>query len=227
MFNDQIKNMKNVNVYVLAGDPFLHPYAQMIKKEAIKVIQIISKYIPITEVDIIIAHRPDNIGSGRISTQVKNEHLVNIAINVKNKYFNKFFHADLLEALAYVLYRTVRLQKNGYSKNLLDDCIDEGLAFNFQTEVTGDTLEPHFMSLKNIKTLRRVALRAKKEFQSTQYSHDDWFNGSKTRNIPQFTGYIIGYILVKHFLKINPHFTPSRLIKKEAKYFLAGMASLS
>lgn len=212
--------MKNVNVYVLDSDPLLRPYAKMIKKEADKAIQIISQYIPITKTDIIIAHCPENIKLGRISTQVKNKYLANIAINVKHKNFNKFFRTDLLEALSYILYRTVRLQKNGYSKNLLGSCIDEGLAFNFQSEVSGDKSEPYFMAIKNINTFKRVIVRAKKEFQSNYYSHDDWFGGSKIRNIPEFTGYIIGYILVKHFLKVNPHITPSQLIEKKAKYFL-------
>ena len=194
----------------------------MIKKEANKAARMISKYIHLSEMDIVIAHRPENIGSagsGRISMQIKNKHLANIAIDVKHKYFKKFFYIDLLEALAYTSYRIVRLQKVGYSKNLLEDCIEDGLAFNFQTEVTGDKFEPYFMAMKNIKAFKRVVLKAKKEFYSTRYSHDDWFDGSKKRNIPQFAGYIIGYALIKHFLKINPHFMPSQLIGKKAKYF--------
>lgn len=218
--------MKNVNVYVLDGDPLLRPYAQMIKKEAGKAIRIISKYIPVANMDIIIAHLPENIGSGIVSMQVQNKHLANIALDVKHKHFNKFLRADLLEALAYVLYRMVRTQKIGYSKNLLEDCIEEGLAFNFQTEVSGDKTEPHFMSFKNIKTLgktfRSIALRAKKEFYSTQYSRDDWFKGSKKRNIPRFAGYIIGYGVVKRFLKVNPDSAPSQLVGKKAKYLLVG-----
>lgn len=215
--------MKNVNVYVLANNPLLRPYAQMIKKEADKAVRIISKYIPLADVDITIANRPYNIVSGSISMQVENKYLANIAINVEHKHFKKFFRIDLLEALAYVLYRMVRIQKIGYSKNLLEDCVEEGLSYNFQTEVVNDKSEPYFMSFKNLKTFRKtyrsVALRAKKEFYSTHYSHEDWFDGSKKRSIPQFTGYIIGYAMVKHFLKVNSHLTPSKLIEKKAKYF--------
>ncbi len=214
------KPMKNVNIHILANNPLLRPYAQMIKKEADKAVRIISKYIPLAEMDIIIAHRPENIGSagsGRISTQIKNKHLANIAINVKHKHFKKFSRADLLEALAYALYRMVRVQKIGYSKNLLEDCVEEGLAFNFQTEVTGDKSEPYFMTNKNISSLKRVASKAKKEFYLTHYSHTDWFNGSKKRNIPQFAGYVIGYVIVKHFLHVKPNFKPSQLVEKKAK----------
>jgi|SRR3989344_2450518 len=212
--------MNEVNIHILAGNPLLRPYAQKIRREADKAVQIISKHISVAEVDITIAHRPENIGSSRrVSTLLESNYLANIALNVKDKYFKKFLRADLLEALAYVLYCTVRSQKIGYPKNLLEECIETGLAFNFQTEVTGDKSEPYFMAIKNIKTLKHAALRAKKEFYSTRYSYDDWFGGSKKRNIPQFTGYIIGYALVKHFLKDNPRFTPSRLIEKKAEYF--------
>ena len=212
--------MKNVNIHVFDNNPLLRPYAQKIRREADKAVRIISKYISVAEVDITISHRPENIGSSRrVSTQLESNYLANIALNVKDKYFKKFLRADLLEALAYVLYCTVRSQKIGYPKNLLEECIETGLAFNFQTEVTGDKSEPYFMAIKNIKTFKHVALKAKKEFYSTHYSHDDWFGGSKKRNIPQFAGYIIGYVMVKHFLKVNPHFTPSQLIEKKAKYF--------
>ena len=212
--------MKNINIHVLSNNPLMRPYAQMIRKEANEAVRIISRYLSLAEMDITIAHRPENIGSGRVSTQVGNKHLANIAINVKHKHFKKFLRIDLLEALAYVLYRMIRAQKIGYSKNLIEDCVEEGLAFNFQSEVTGDKSEPYFMAIKNIKALKRVAPKAKKEFYSTRYSHADWFDGSKKRNIPQFAGYTIGYVMVKHFLQANPRLTPSKLVEKKAKSFI-------
>ncbi|MFA6105816.1 MAG: DUF2268 domain-containing putative Zn-dependent protease [Patescibacteria group bacterium] len=208
--------MKNVKIHILDGNPALTSQAQAIKKTAAEIIKKISKLIPITNIDIILMHSPGNISFGIISGQSEHQHKINIALNVTHKYFKKNLRSELAKTLAHELFHSARNQKIGYPKNLIEDMIDEGLAIHFETEVTGNQPQPHYRYSKG-NSLNILVKKAKKHFFSRQYDYDEWFHGSKKRNIPRFTGYIIGYNLIKKYLTAHPNTPPSKLIGKKSK----------
>ncbi|OGH69226.1 MAG: hypothetical protein A3I29_03850 [Candidatus Magasanikbacteria bacterium RIFCSPLOWO2_02_FULL_44_11] len=217
--------MNKVTIYVLANDPQLRPYAHVIKKEASEAVRIIAALIPLTEVDIVIMHSPGNIAFGVTSGTANGKHRVTIALNGKHKHFKKRLRVDLRKSLAHGLYHSVRMQKNGYYHTLVDDIIGEGLAIHFEIEVAGSKPPTCYVSLKN-EAFAKIVARAKKEFYSVDFDYDDWFHGSKKRTIPRFTGYSIGYHLIKRLLKANPGLAPSHLVAKKSKKLVDEIALL-
>lgn len=211
--------MNNIKIHLLDSDPVLLSQAKLIKKETVSAVKIISKLIPINDVDIIVMHAPDHIAYGMISGQTDGIHKVIIALEVKHKHFNRDLRTGLRRALAHELFHTVRSKKIGYPKTLLENFIDEGLANHFEIEIAGGKPPSYLRSLKS-DALSKIILKAKKELLSTHYNYEDWFHGSSKRNIPQHSGYIIGYFFIKKFFDLNPNFVPSKLVQKKASHIL-------
>ncbi len=148
--------------------------------------------------------------------QAVSDNLITIAINCKAKNVIAALKADLPKLLAHKLYHIARSQNTAHSKTLLDECIEEGLAYCFETEVFGGKPSADSVAVKG-KELQRVMLKAKKEFQSTDFDYDAWFYGSHQKTIPLFAGYAIGYELVTTYLRANQTVKPSQLVKVHPK----------
>ncbi|OGH69225.1 MAG: hypothetical protein A3D53_02690 [Candidatus Magasanikbacteria bacterium RIFCSPHIGHO2_02_FULL_45_10] len=200
----------------------MQPYARFVKKEAASSVQMIARRIPVADVDIIIMHSPRNVAFGIISTQTQSKNHLVVALNVKHKRFKKNLRVELRKALAHGLYHIARMQKNGYPKTLIENCLNEGLAIHFEIEFAGPTRAPYWTSIKN-EALDKVITKAKKECNSPDFDYDGWFYGSKTQNIPRFAGYCMGYKFIEEFLKNNPGATASKLVGKKSKFLLAGI----
>lgn len=212
--------MKNINIYVLTSDPILRPYKKIIMNAAHKAVRLISKYIPVSDVDIVVEHGPEWVSFGQISGETHGKYGVNIQVDAQHKQFIKNLHINFLRTLAHDLYHTTRAQKVKNGTILLDEFIEEGLASHFEVEVTGGG-HPNSFAWLSMPELERALVKAKKEFFSKKYSHDDWFFGSAKRKILRSTGYNIGYFLIKNLLESDPVLKPSKLILESRKYLVA------
>ncbi len=212
--------MKNINICIFGSDPVLKPFASQIKKEAGEAVKKISKLIPLNNVDIIIAHRPENIVYGAVSGKALSKNRVLIGFDVFSKNFKKNWRLELHQTLAHELYHTVRSWIDFPQLTLLDSCFDEGLAIHFEEEVF-DGKTPQYAVCLSGKALTKTLSLAEKEFSSKKYSHDDWFHSGNTKKIPESAGYNLGYHLVQTILKNNSQATPSNLVGKKAKFLLA------
>ncbi|MBP6859260.1 MAG: hypothetical protein KBC69_01375 [Candidatus Magasanikbacteria bacterium] len=206
--------MKNINIHVLTNDPVLQPHKKIIFDTAHKAIRVISKYIPVSDVDIVIEH---DLEFGEMSGETHGKYGINIRLNAQSKQFQKHLYMNFLRTLAHELYHTTHAQKVKDGTVLLDEFIEEGLASHFEAEITGAGYSNSFAWLSAVE-LKRVLKKAKKEFFFKEYSYDDWFYGSKEKKIPQSAGYNIGYFLIMNLLRINPELKPSKLILENRKY---------
>ena len=68
--------------------------------------------------------------------------------------------------------------------------------------------------------LTKFMKKAKNKFPSVDFSHGDWFFGSKEKGIPRWTGYSLGFKLVSDYLKMNPDKKTSELYSTKAEEFL-------
>ena len=73
---------------------------------------------------------------------------------------------------------------------------------------------PKWTTAINSKDKKRLIERAKKiaSKKLTQQDYEDWFiTGSKKHKIPRWTGYALGFEIVKNFLEKNPERSASSL----------------
>jgi hypothetical protein len=106
----------------------------------------------------------------------------------------------------------------GFSSNLLEAMMTEGLADQFSVEVAGID-PPLWSSALSGEGLETWSLRARAEWFNRSYNHDAWFFGAAPP-IPRWAGYTIGFELVGEFLRSHPSRRPSDLFAEPAGAFI-------
>ena len=101
--------------------------------------------------------------------------------------------------LAHGLHHAARWIKPGYGTTLLEALVTEGLADHFSCELL-DTPIPPWANLSAVH-LRQALNQAHAEIHSRSYSHEDWFFGCDGRDIPRWTGYTLGWMVVDRWQK--------------------------
>ncbi len=88
----------------------------------------------------------------------------------------------------------------GFGSTLLEALISEGLACQFETEISAGEI-PFYAQALSPEEMSRLFEQAKPELHSDSYGHAKWFFGNAQTGIPRHTGYSIGFDLVKQFIK--------------------------
>ena len=125
--------------------------------------------------------------------------------------------SELLLQLAHELHHAMRRRAVGYGSTLLEAAVSEGLADHFSLEVSGATERPWAVALtpEELATwIPEVESRA-----TGAYDHAEWFFGTEP-SIPRWTGYAVGFELVRAYLDQDPERRPSALVGEPATSFV-------
>lgn len=123
-------------------------------------------------------------------------HYVDITLTPDNPNFMHGWRTELPATLAHELHHARRWRGPGYGQTLLEALVSEGLDQHYETEERGGP-PPYARIPADLDSLWQ---RAQAELDSPEYSHPDWFFGSKAERLPRWTGYALGYELVRRFL---------------------------
>lgn len=124
---------------------------------------------------------------------------------------------ELAPMVAHELHHARRRRAVGYGSTLLEACISEGLADWFSIEIMKIPPPPWSVKLTG-PTLDQFIQMASITWTEQGYNHGSWFFGT-TQNIPRWTGYSIGYELVKNYLLTHPDRKSSNLFNEPAVSF--------
>lgn len=209
-----------VNIFVLTASGRLEKYKDRIMKVAKESVKIIGKKIPLPDVDVVFYDNPEyaiqHLGIGGYA---HNPHLVFISLNSKFTRFEKTISEEIMRTLAHELYHCTRRKAVGFDETLFKSLVNEGLAEHFEIEVTNKKPDKYAVAL-SAKQIQVMKKRIAKEFSSKKFDFDEWFLGSKSRKIPKWTGYTIGFNLVGEYLKKHPDKRPSQLFAAKAEDFV-------
>lgn len=208
-----------INLHILNATGSLTPYLKTIEEIFEKTKTLIEKELPLKNTDVIIVDNKDmTIPEIGVGGHTYGPHLVVISLNSKFKEFEKSLK-KIPESIAHEFHHASRWQTVGYGETLLEALITEGLADHFNLSITHEKPRPWSKALdkKQIDTLLQ---KAKKEFNSKEYSHTKWFF-DKTGEIPYWTGYSLGYYLVERYLKSHPNETAASLYNTKAQEFVS------
>jgi uncharacterized protein YjaZ len=149
----------------------------------------------------------------------------NFVLIYLNPLFPKFKEQTIKKEIpitvAHEFVHVLRRGKYDYDNNpetLLDSIISEGLANNFSEEICGQNknLTPWAYALSQ-KKIKFYLHKAKKYFKSKDYNlRMAWLMGDKKLKIPKWTGYSLGFYLVKEYLKLTNK-KPHEILKIESK----------
>lgn len=143
-------------------------------------------------------------------------HEVIIAVNTGFEDFESTLETNFISILAHEIHHAKRRRSVGYGITLLEGTISEGLADHFSIEVTGIQPPPWSVAL-NENELENWIETASNSWDQ-KYNHAQWFLGTDP-NTPKWTGYAIGFELVKNFLASHPDRLPSNLHDEPANSF--------
>lgn len=124
----------------------------------------------------------------------------------------------LPQIVAHELHHCVRWQGLGYSYGtLLEALATEGLADHFAVELLGAPIPPWSDAFAESRTAFYLA-RARPELDSP-YDHPAWFLGARPADLPRWTGYTLGFRLVRDYLESHSGATAAGLVHAPAEAF--------
>lgn len=123
--------------------------------------------------------------------------------------------SELLPILAHEIHHAERWRAIGYGSTVYTAAISEGLADHFAMQVAGIPPRPWSVALSG----EELELWMAEVLASTgPYDHAQWFLGADPE-IPRWTGYAVGYELVRQYFERNPGATAASLVGEPARSF--------
>ena len=126
--------------------------------------------------------------------------------------------SELLLQLAHEIHHAMRRRAIGYGSTLLQAAVSEGLADHFSLEASGGTSPPPWalaLTPAELATwIPEVEARA-----TGAYDHAAWFVGASA-SIPRWTGYAVGFELVRAYMEKDPTRRASALVGEPATSFV-------
>jgi len=208
----------SIQIYILDALGNLKSQRDLLRKYTRLTVRKVQRKITLDNIDIVIKENEtpeiykdiDGIGG-----YCPSGHFVQLSIDINHPSFQMSPGKIIEKTLIHELHHAARMQA-GILMNrgsFLEYLFSEGLADYFVYELTGSLGKwiPALNAEYKIRLMRRVKRKSSKNF--TNKDHQDWFiKGSKDQQIPQFTGYAIGFEVVKSLLTRNPDKSAASLV---------------
>ena len=157
---------------------------------------------------------------GGVGGYCPNSHTVQISIDFDHSKFKKQSSFLIVSTLAHELYHTAQRQAGiNISHGTFLECLwSEGLADYFSYKFTGK--KTIWLKKLNESEYSRLIKKAQNIFSQkmTDRLYDDWFlKGSHHKNLSRWTGYALGFEMIKRYLKHHPDESVVSLINIPAK----------
>ncbi|HEX2058829.1 MAG TPA: DUF2268 domain-containing putative Zn-dependent protease [Actinomycetota bacterium] len=178
--------------------------------------------LPITTVSVLVRPRraTPEIGLGG-STDARAD--VSIFVDPAHDDLGAALDVWLPPLLAHELHHAARIVDGpGYGESLTEAMVSEGLADAFTLEAFPRTPVPPWTRALGARALCRwwQTARVESSRAGASYDHAAWFFGAG--DVPRWTGYSIGFVLVERYLREHPAETPASLLEAPARKIAAG-----
>ncbi|MEI6183812.1 MAG: DUF2268 domain-containing putative Zn-dependent protease [Polynucleobacter sp.] len=203
-------NMPSINHYIANSTGELDKLSNMISKSLSTVIPIVEKELKANQIDIIfVSATMLAIPEYGIGGNSPGPNHVYVSFDPKSK---KITRRGLEETLFHEIHHCMRWRNPGYGQTLGEAMVSEGMACLYEEQHSGKA--PIYAK---VKLQDDQIAKATKIINSKNYSHSDWFFGSK--NIDRWFGYSYGYKLCKDY-SVKNNKSASELVHVKAKLIL-------
>ncbi|MFK7602596.1 DUF2268 domain-containing putative Zn-dependent protease [Deinococcus sp. SM5_A1] len=151
-------------------------------------------------VDVAVSVSPWGLPETGIFGYALLDHLVQITLDPDNPNFAAGWRTELPATLVHELHHARRWQEPGYGSTLLEVLVSEGLAGMNELDERGGQPPPYAQAEVNLEALR---LRALSLLDRSNHSFEAWFYGSEAKHLDRWSGYNLGYKLVRHLARVG------------------------
>ncbi len=147
----------------------------------------------------------------------KEYNCISIYIDPEHKHIQENYAEEILKSFAHEYIHATREQKIPWENcTLLEALISEGLAQNFEFEITGK--KPLYASSLSETEILENFKKSELLLNETNFDYSEWFFGSGTE-IKKWTGYALGFWLVEKYCnKVSKK--PHELVHQPSNEFI-------
>lgn len=194
--------------------------------EAKKSLLKIHEFLPEDNLDLVFLSAPKTVnGNEPIWGYSRNASTIFVYIDLGYQSLDALINNDLKRVLAHEYHHARRWKSVGYGTTLGEVLITEGLADHFSMEVFSGDMPKWCCALTegDIETWLEKAIS---QLNDKGYNHAAWFFGDKRTSTPKWTGYSLGYFLIKQYMEKNRGITATQLVDVPAASVLADLGYL-
>lgn len=186
-----------VMLHVMEAGRALGVWSERIRTGFEPAIRAISAHLELNDIDVIAYAAESVIPELGMNAYTEHAHLVRLWVDPSHPKLTQSFEASFSALLAHELHHLVRERGPGYGRTLRDSLVSEGLACQFEKEVTGQLpiYGTEFAQDEVAEQLSRIA-----PFLDGPYS-PAWMFGSHEQGIERSFGYRLGSTLVAQWLR--------------------------
>lgn len=178
------------------------------------------EFLPIPQTTITL--RPSRhviYGHGHAGATSEDGFRIGIMLNPDFPDRANLLGTELPRSVSHELHHAARFQALGHTKSLAEAIVREGLAVRFETDVWGGHPSAWATALDG-KQLDEFTRRFFQESDHADgsYDHAAWFFGSG--DFPRWTGYAVGYELIRQYLDMNQGESAASLFATPASVIL-------
>ncbi len=205
-----------IRVHIIT--PQLTPHEQFLRDVIDGALQTIGKKLPLHELDIVVVHSPLGVipetGTG---AQTAHSGLMYIYLDIQRPRFREEITEDVPLTLAHELHHAARGLFVSTTAPLLAAVVAEGLADHFTGEVFGTKPPPWSRALRSEEI--EPLLQRIRDVLDKNDDRFSWLYGSDEANVPKWTGYTLGYEIVRRYLTVHLGATATSLVHEPTESF--------
>lgn len=191
-------------IYLLNATNRLDAYEHQIRTIVSDVLVQYEHIQHVGPLDVVVAENSSMAIPGRgLGGYTSTAHELYIPLDLNEGNVSANIDEYLALTMAHELSHVVRLQAGqplASDGNLGDNIVAEGLADHLSLSLYPDRSVPWIDSLSD-DDFERMKKRFLDEWQQKPYDHNAWFYGASYSDIPHWTGYSLGYALVKDYIE--------------------------
>lgn len=191
-------------IYVLNATRRFDDYIEQIKEIIEDVLRRYGEIIKVGPIDIVVAENAAMTIPGQgMGGYASSAHELYVPIDLDFGDTKTVIETHMASTIAHELAHIVRLQAGiamAPAGTLADNVVAEGIADHLSVSLypNQDTPWTTGLSEDEFGSMKKKFLA---ESNEAEYDHNGWFYGSKEKGLPHWTGYTLGYALVKDYLQ--------------------------
>lgn len=210
----------SIKIHILSGSKKLVPFKTEIRLLTKSIENSVKKLISIGDIDVVFYYNPGMVSKKNgIGGSSPCANVIFVPLNPGNPGFLLGLKKDFPYVLAHEINHAIRFRTPIPKQTLFEAMISEGLADHFAIEVTKRKRPQLWSNALTNKQKKFFFEKASKEWDNETLHHYSWFYGSKTKKIPRWTAYTLGYDIVDSYLRKYPELSASKLISTSASTF--------
>lgn len=174
------------------------------KEVLVKAEERVHKVLPIFPLNVFLE---DNLEKaipelGICGQFIKAKNQLNIWIDSSNQNLKNNFEEEVTRTFAHEYMHAYREQKISWENGtFLDSLVSEGLSQNFELEIWIGGKLPIYATQLSEEEIKIAWKRVRPLLYGHEYDFDSWFFGSEKDSIKRWTGYSLGFWLVKKYME--------------------------